>query len=109
MSDQVPSQFDGVSVVCKANVYFDGKVVSHNILFPDGSKKSTGLIYPGQFTFNTDVAERMDVIAGECFVKVAGEDAPKNYTAGTYFEVPAKSSFDIEIKSGIAEYVCSYL
>ena len=46
-------QFDQVSVVCKANVYFDGKVVSHSILFPDGTKKSAGLIYPGQYTFNT--------------------------------------------------------
>ncbi len=90
MSEQVPSQFDGVSIVCKANVYFDGKVVSHSILFPDGTKKSTGLIYPGTYTFNTDAAERMDIIAG------------------TYFDVPAKSSFDITVESGIAEYVCSF-
>ncbi len=109
MSEQVPSQFDGVSVVCKANVYFDGKVVSHSILFPDGSKKSVGLLYAGAYTFNTDAAERMDIIAGSCRVRVAGDDESQIYVAGSFFDVPAQSSFDIEIDSGIAEYVCSYM
>ena len=109
MSEQVPDQFDGVSVVCKANVYFDGKVVSHTIKFPDGSTKSTGLMYAGAYTFNTEAAERMDIIAGECKVKVAGEDETKTYAAGSSFEVRANSSFEIEIADGIAEYVCSYL
>ena len=109
MSEQIPEQFDGVSVVCKANVYFDGKVVSHTIIMPDGSNKSTGLMYAGAYTFNTDTAERMDIIAGECRVKLAGEDETKSYAAGSFFEVEANSSFDIEIEDGIAEYVCSYL
>ena len=52
------SQFDNVSVVKKANVYFDGKVVSHTVLFADGAKKTIGLIYPGSFTFNTGAPER---------------------------------------------------
>lgn len=109
MSEQNPEQFDGVSVVCKANVYFDGKVVSHTIKFPDGSTKSVGVLYPGAFTFNTDLAERMDIIAGSCSVKVTGDDATSVYGAGSSFEVPANSSFEIEIADGIAEYVCSYL
>jgi purine/pyrimidine-nucleoside phosphorylase len=109
MSEQVPEKFDGVSVVCKANVYFDGKVVSHTINFPDGSTKSTGLMYAGNFTFNTEAAERMDIIAGECRVKIAGEDETKTYAAGSFFEIASNSSFDIEITDGIAEYVCSYL
>lgn len=109
MSEQVPSQFDGVSVVCKANVYFDGKVVSHVVLFPDGTKKTLGLIYPGTYTFNTEVAERMAVIAGACRVQVAGESAGQSYAAGSHFDVPAQSSFEIVIEGGIMEYVCSYL
>src|SRR5690606_685909 len=51
------ARFEGVSVVCEANVFFDGKVVSHTVLFSDGSKKSLGLIYPGTYRFNTQVAE----------------------------------------------------
>jgi uncharacterized protein YaiE (UPF0345 family) len=104
----VPDKFDNVSVVAKANVYFDGKVVSHTVLFGDGSKKTVGLIYPGAYTFNTDAPERMDMIAGKCRVKVAGEEGFKDYAAGTSFNVPGKSSFDIAVEAGIAEYVCSF-
>lgn len=108
MSDKAPQQFDNVSIVCKANVYFDGKVISHSILFSDGSKKSAGLIFPGTYTFNTDAAERMEIIAGTCTAQVAGESEATTYAAGTYFDVPAKSSFEISVDTGIAEYVCSF-
>jgi len=104
-----PVQFDNVSVVCKANIYFDGRVVSHTVVFKDGVKKTIGLIYAGSFTFNTGVAEKMEIISGECKVKVKGETAWKEYAAGTIFCVPANSAFDITVEKGIAEYVCSYL
>ena len=104
-----PTQFPGVTAVTKANVYFDGKVVSHSILFPDGSKKTLGLIYPGKFHFGTDKAERMEIVAGACAVKLDGQAAGKEYAAGSFFDVPAKSSFDIEVKSGLCEYICSFL
>jgi purine/pyrimidine-nucleoside phosphorylase len=106
---KIPTEFPGVTAVAKANVYFDGKVVSHSILFPDGSKKTLGLIYPGKFHFGTDKAERMEIVAGACTVKLDGQPAVNSYSAGQLFEVPAKSGFDIEIKSGICEYICSYL
>jgi purine/pyrimidine-nucleoside phosphorylase len=105
----IPTEFRGVTAVTKANVYFDGKVVSHSILFPDGSKKTLGLIYPGKFHFGTAAAERMELVAGECAVKLDGQVAVATYKAGQGFDVPAKSGFDIEIKSGICEYICSYL
>ena len=104
-----PVQFENVTAVCKANVFFDAKVVSHTILFADGSKKSLGLIYPGSFTFNTGAPERMEMIAGACRVKVAGQDAWTTYGAGTYFDVPGKSSFEIAVDDGILEYVCSFM
>lgn len=105
----IPTQFSGVTAVTKANVYFDGKVVSHSILFPDGSKKTLGLIYPGKFHFGTDKAERMEVVAGSCAVKLDGQTEVKTYAAGTAFDVPAKSGFDIEVSSSIAEYICSFI
>lgn len=104
-----PAEFRNVTAVAKANVYFDGKVVSHTILFPDGSKKTLGLIYPGKFHFGTDKAERMEIVAGVCTVKLDGHDAANDYGSGTAFDVPAKSGFDIEVKSGICEYVCSFI
>jgi len=104
-----PSQFTGVTVLTKANIYFDGKVVSHAIVFPDGSKKTLGLIYPGKFHFGTDKAERMEIVAGACRVKLDGQNTVAGYQAGEAFDVPAKSGFDIEVKSGICEYICSFI
>jgi hypothetical protein len=105
----IPKEFQGVTAVTKANIYFDGKVVSHSLLFPDGSKKTVGLIYPGKYHFGTDKAERMELVAGSCQVKLDGGHALADYGAGQAFEVPAKSGFDIEVKQGICEYVCSFL
>src|SRR6476620_8767477 len=105
----IPSEFRGVTAVAKANVYFDGKVVSHTVLFPDGSKKTLGLIYPGKFHFGTDKAERMEIVAGACSVKLDGQDAVRPFAAGSAFEIPAKSGFDIEVANGLCEYICSFL
>ena len=105
----IPTEFRNVTAVAKANVYFDGKVVSHSLLFPDGSKKTLGLIYPGKFHFNTDKAEGMEIVAGECHVKLDGQMAVQTYPAGQVFKVPARSGFDIEVKSGLCEYICSFL
>lgn len=105
----IPTEFKNVTAVAKANVYFDGKVVSHTILFADGSKKTLGLIYPVKVHFGTDKAERMEIVAGSCSVKLDGQSEVKTYAAGTYFDVPAKSGFDIEVSSGICEYICSFI
>ena len=105
----IATEFRGVTAVTKANVYFDGKVVSHSILFPDGSKKTLGLIYPGKFHFGTDKAELMEIVAGGCSVKLDGQTAVTDYATGQVFNVPAKSGFDIEVKSGICEYICSFI
>jgi uncharacterized protein YaiE (UPF0345 family) len=103
----VPEKFDNVSVASKANVYFDGKVVSHTI-FVGAAKKTLGLIYPGTYKFNTDAPERMDITAGTCRAKMAGENAFKTYPAGTLFRVAGKSSFEIAVDEGIAQYLCSF-
>ena len=102
------TEFSNVKAVAKANVYFDGKVVSHTIFLADGSKKTLGLIYPGEFHFGTDAAERMDIIAGSCRVRLDGTSEWTEYGAGSSFRVPAKSGFDIAVASGIAEYFCSF-
>lgn len=104
-----PERFENVTAVAKANVYFDGKVVSHTILLAGGEKKTLGLIYPGSFHFGTDAAERMEIVAGACRVKLDGSSMVTDHAAGQSFDVPAKSGFDIEVQSGVCEYVCSFL
>lgn len=101
-------QFDSVSVRCQANVYFDGKVVSHTVLFADGSKKTLGLIYPGSYTFNTDAPERMEITDGTCRARLAGKKDWSTYSQGQAFDVPGKSSFEIAVDTGIAQYICSF-
>jgi len=105
----LPTQFANVTVTTKANVYFDGKVVSHTVLFPDNSKKTLGLIYAGTYHFCTDDAERMEIISGGCQVTLDDQTAVATYGTGTFFDVPAKSGFTIEVSAGITEYICSFL
>lgn len=101
-------RFENVTAVAKANIYFDGKVVSHTLLFGEGSKKTLGLIYPGEYHFGTDAPERMDIIGGACRVRLDGTSEWREYNAGSSFRVPGKSGFDVAVASGIAEYVCSF-
>ena len=68
------TQIDGVSVTTAANVYFDGKCVSHGITFPDGTKKSVGVILPATLTFNTGAPEIMECVAGSCDYMLDGSD-----------------------------------
>lgn len=105
----LPTQFTGVTAHTKANVYFDGKVVSHTLIMGDGAKKTLGLIYPGSYHFGTGAPERMEIVAGSCKVVLDGQTAEKSYAAGTFFDVPGKSGFTIAVPNGICEYICSFL
>ena len=102
------SQFDHVAVNKQANVYFDGKCVSHSITLADGTKKSVGVILPARLTFNTGVPEIMETVAGTCRVKLAGESEWTSYGAGQSFKVPGNSSFDIEVSGEPYHYVCHF-
>lgn len=103
-----PTEFADVTVSCKANIYFDGKVISHSVTLADGSRKTLGLIYPGRYKFDTAAAEVMEIIAGACRVRIADQEPWLEFAAGTFFEVPANSSFIIEVAEEIVEYVCSF-
>ena len=100
-------KFDNVSVSKKANVYFEGKCVSHTVHFPDGSRKSVGVIFPSTLTFKTGEPERMEIVAGRCRVKLANEHDASEYAAGQSFAVPAHSSFEIEALE-VLDYVCHF-
>ena len=104
-----PAEFRNVTAVTKANVFFDGRVVSHAILLPDGSRKTLGLIYPGEYHFGTDKGERMEITSGTCTVTLDGRQETVVYHAGQAFESAAKSGFTITVASGICEYICSFL
>jgi purine/pyrimidine-nucleoside phosphorylase len=102
------SEFQNVTIIKKANVYFEGKVTSRTILFADGSKKTLGIMLPGEYRFNTDAKELMEIISGTLQVQLPGSAEWQNFQSGTSFEVPAKSSFSLKVTT-ITDYCCSFL
>lgn len=101
--------FQNVTIHAKANIYFDGKVVSHSIVLEDGAKKTLGIIHPGSYHFNTEQAEKMEIIAGHCRVTLDGSEDSISYEENESFDVPANSGFTIEVNDGICEYICSFI
>ena len=101
-------QFDNVTIIKKANIYFDGKVTSRTLLFPDGSKKTLGIMLPGQYEFNTAEKELMEILGGQLEVRLSGEVDWKTYTAGQAFAVPGHSSFQLKV-TDLTDYCCSFL
>ena len=101
------TKFDNVSVTKKANVFFDGKCVSHTVHVADGSRKSVGVILPAKLTFKTAEPEIMEITAGSCRAKLPGASDWRTYRAGESFKVPANASFDIEALETL-DYVCHF-
>jgi uncharacterized protein YaiE (UPF0345 family) len=101
-------EFKGVTVVKKANIYFEGKVTSRTILFDDGSKKTLGVMLPGEYEFNTGDKEVMEIISGELDMLIGGESQWQTIKGGGSFEVPANSKFKMKVKS-LTDYCCSFL
>jgi uncharacterized protein YaiE (UPF0345 family) len=99
--------FDNVSVSTQANVYFDGKCVSHGITLADGTKKSVGVVLPATLTFNTGAPEIMECVAGSCEYKLAGSDSWVTSSAGEKFSVPGNSKFEIRVADAY-HYICHF-
>jgi len=102
------SEFNNVTVVREANIYFEGKVASYSVLFADGSKKTLGIMQPGEYTFNTDAPELMEILAGDLDVLLPGETAWKQIKGGEAFNVAGKSAFTMKVKAA-SNYCCSFL
>ncbi len=102
------SEFNDVTVVREANVYFGGKVTSRTVKFADGTRKTLGIMLAGEYTFDTAAAEVMEMLGGEMDVRLPGSTHWKTFKAGESFEVPANAKFDLVIKE-FADYCCSYV
>jgi uncharacterized protein YaiE (UPF0345 family) len=102
------SEFKGVTVVREANVYFEGKVTSRTVLFPDGTKRTLGVMLPGEFEFGTADKELMEILSGQLDVLLPGENAWKAVKGGQSFEVAANSKFKLKVVK-VTDYCCSYM
>jgi purine/pyrimidine-nucleoside phosphorylase len=103
MSDQ----FENVTVIKKANVYFDGKVTSRNVYFQDGSRKTLGFMLPGEYEFSTAAPEFMEMLQGEMDVLLPGVSTWQKFVVGQSFSVPANSKFKLVLSVPV-DYCCSY-
>lgn len=101
-------QFDNVTVIKKANVYFDGKVTSRTVIFSNGEKKTLGILMPGEYEFGTDEKEIMEILDGDLLVQLPGNPEWKEIKGGQSFEVPANSKFKLNVKK-LSDYCCSYI
>jgi purine/pyrimidine-nucleoside phosphorylase len=102
------SEFKNVTVVKKANVYFDGKVSSRTVLFGDGSKKTLGIMMPGEYDFGTAEKERMEILSGNLEILIPGAGSWQKICGGESFEVPAQAKFKLRVFQ-ITDYCCSYI
>ncbi|MGW8246828.1 MAG: pyrimidine/purine nucleoside phosphorylase [Acidiferrobacterales bacterium] len=102
------NQFENVTIVKKANVYFDGGVTSRTLNFPGGEVKTLGIIQAGEYQFDTGKKEVMEMLSGNVEVLLPGSTEWNGYAAGDVFEIPANSSFRIRT-DGLADYCCSFV
>ena len=102
------SKFKNVTVVKKANIYFDGKVTSRTVIFTDGSKKTLGIMLPGEYEFSTGEKELMEIISGEMDVLLPGEDSWRSISGGQSFEVAGNAKFKVKVKT-LSDYCCSFI
>ncbi len=100
--------FDNVSIIKKANVYFDGKVTSRTVLFEDGTRKTLGIMMPGEYEFVTGDKELMEILGGRLQVLLPDCTAWELFKEGQTFEVSANSKFRLIVEE-VTDYCCSYI
>ena len=102
----ITEKIDAACVTTQANVYFDGKCVSHTVTLADGARKSVGVVLPAELTFDTGAPETMECVAGGCEYKLAGGEW-RSSGPGERFSVPGNSSFRIRVKQAY-HYICHF-
>lgn len=101
------NEFANVSVLKKANIYFDGKVTSRTVVFEDGSIKTLGIMMPGVYEFGTEKKEIMEILAGKMEALIPGDSHWIVVGEGDSFTVPADTKFKVKV-TDLADYCCSY-
>ena len=101
------AEFTNVTISTKANIYFEGKVTSRTVVFQDGTRKTLGIMLPGEYEFSTSQKEEMDIQAGVLEYKLQDQDWKTIENSGVFY-VPANESFLLKVHS-VVDYCCSYL
>ena len=99
---------ENVTVIKKANSYFDGKVTSRTVLFSNSEKKTLGIMLPGEYEFGTVDQELIEILAGKLEVLLSGSETWLAFNGNGSFEVPANSKFKLKV-SELTDYCCLYI
>lgn len=110
---ELMSKLENVTVVKAANLYFGGQVSSRTVELSDGSTCTLGVMLPGEYTFNTDQPELMEIQAGAAAWSLDTSESAESaawsaVAAGDSFQVPGNASFRIRVEQTL-DYVCSFL
>ena len=99
--------YKNVDVEELANIYFEGRVISRNITFRDGTIKTLGVMLPGEYEFKTQSREVMEIITGKLNLMLKFDTDWKMIKEGMEFEIPKNSSFKVKVIE-LVNYTCSY-
>jgi uncharacterized protein YaiE (UPF0345 family) len=99
--------FKNAEIKKQANIYDGGKVTSRAVTTADSKTLTLGIMLPGTYSFNTAAAEIMELQSGTCRIRQQGESHWSEYAGGESFNVPANSSFDIEVTE-VLDYICYF-
>ena len=100
-------KYKDVNVDKIANIYFEGNVISRNIFLKDGSRKTLGVMLPGNYEFSTETRELMEIMSGKLNLKLQNDEDWKSIKDGMNFNIPKNSSFKVEVLE-LVNYICSY-
>ena len=97
------SDLNNIKITKEPNIYFEGKVVSYSLIPEDGLRKTLGVMQVGDYEFNTEEKEIIEITSGKMEILIANELEWKKT-----FEVPASSSFKLKVAQ-VTSYFCSYI
>ena len=100
-------KYKDVNVDKIANIYFEGNVISRNIFLKDGSRKTLGVMLPGNYEFSTETRELREIMSGKLNLKLQNDEDWKSIKDGMDFNIPKNSSFKVEVLE-LVNYTCSY-
>lgn len=100
-------EFKNISISKEANILYDGNITSRSITFEDGSKKTLGIMLPGEYELNTVNKEVIDINSGVLEVMLPAEDWVE-YTAPATIEIAQNSKFKLRVSS-LVDYCCSFI
>lgn len=101
------AEFNNISIAKAANILFEGNITSRTIVFEDGSRKTLGIMLPGEYELNTVHKEVMDIQRGVLEVLLPAQEWVK-YEGPASFEIQANSKFKLRVHS-LVDYCCSFI